>query len=1510
MSSAVGSVIGCYEIIRPLGRGGMGEVLLARDTRLGRLVAIKLLTCPSEQRFLSEARVTAQFSHENIVTIYEIGQHNGYPYMVLEYLKGMTLRQWVDERAERSRDAGAGPSGTDAPGLPPGRAAELMIPVVRAMVSAHALGIVHRDLKPSNIMLTDTGLIKVLDFGIATLLDFPEAGREPRDTLVELEASQTQSTSNRRVGSMPYMSPEQWNAGSVDHRADIWAVGLILAELVLGHHLLAPLFVDSLRAVGDLDIAMPSMLEMRPELGKLSSIIDRCLLKCKEDRIGTARELLEELESLAIGRRRAPVQAEEQAPPYLGLSAFQESDATRFFGRARVLGQAVTRLREQPLLVVVGPSGAGKSSFVRAGLIPALKQTGDAWMALILRPGTHPLTTVAELLLAHGWQTSTESADPRLAQRAESSDRAELLARLRAAPGLLGAQLRARARRKRARILLFIDQGEELYTLAAADERGAFLASLAGVADDMASPLRVVIALRSDFLDRMTEAHAAMAEFGRGLMLLPPMDREGLREALMRPLGALEYRFESPGLVEDMLDTLEHTAGALPLLQFTSARLWERRDRARHLLTDVSYRQMGGVAGALASHADTVLGAMSPSERKLVRTVLLRLVTPERTRALASVGELRELGAGPADTSADIDRVLGRLIEARLLTAESSGEIDATVELVHESLITSWPTLAQWLTDHQDDAAFLARLRHAAKEWEANGRAEGLLWRGQTADEARRWQARYSGGFSPAEQRYLQAVLGLAERSRQQRRRIVAGSMGLLVLVAASMSYLAWQMRVEATRAQMEAVLARDMTRLAAARANQDDPTTAVALLREIESPDPPRGWSELAKHVLDAGVAPTVLLGHSDAVLQVAWSPEGTRIASASWDNTVRVWNADGSGEPLVLRGHTDGVDSVAWSPDGTRIVSSSHDKTVRVWNADGSGAPRVLRGHTDQVWAVACSPDGTRIVSGSTDGTVRVWNADGSGVPLVLPGHSALVASVAWSPDGTRIVSGSWDKIVRVWNADGSGPPLLLQGHTANVYSVAWSPDSTRIVSGSYDKTMRVWNADGSGAPQVLTGHSDWVTSAKFSPDGTRIVSSSWDHTLRVWNADGSGSPFVLRGHAGAVWSVAWSPDGTRIASSSYDGTARVWNADRHSAPLVMSGHSDNPWTVEWSPDGTRVVSASYDKTVRVWSADGSGPPLVLRGHSDCIRSAAWSPDSTRIASGAQDKTVRVWNADGSGKPLVLEGHSRWVQGVAWSPDGARIASVAKDRTVRVWNLGGSGEGSGAPLLLQGYSELVNRPPGDDSSPPQVNSVAWSPDGTRIAYPSWENTAWVRSADGSGAPLVLQGHSDHVLWVAWSPDGTRIASASNDKTVRVWNADGSGAPLVLRGHSDQVLGVAWSPDGARIASSSHDGTVRIWNADGSGEPVVLQGLAGAVWSVSWSPDGTRIASSHGDKSVRVWRDLRPVKRYDPRLWTATTYCLPIAERQRFLGTSEQVSQEEHARCVRRVKQASASSS
>ncbi|MEM9493137.1 MAG: protein kinase, partial [Myxococcota bacterium] len=457
----------------------------------------------------------------------------------------------------------------------------------------------------------------------------------------------------------------------------------------------------------------------------------------------------------------------------------------------------------------VGPSGAGKSSFVRAGLIPALQRSGEGWEAFILRPGREPMAALVGVLLQISPRSTSALAD-RSASLGDSRSRDELLEVLRTQPGYLGVKLRARAQHKVRRVLLFVDQFEELYTLCAdPDERGAFVACLEAAADDATSPLRVILTLRSDFLDRVADDRERMHEVIRGVVVLPAMGRADLRDALVRPVEQAGHRYETAGMVDTMLDELHDTQCPLPLLQFAAAQLWQRRDRQARLLSQASYDQLGGVAGALARHADTVLAGFSSREQALVRALFLRLVTPEHTRAIVSLAELREIGQ---DAGA-VEQVVQQLASARLLIIET-GDDDAAgqdaadqmlIELSHESLIERWPRLTRWLDEDQEAAQFRARMQAAAREWHRQGRTDDLLWRGRAAQQAQTWLDRHPAQraderppgdsrqtqISADERQYVRAVVDLAARARRRRRFIAVFSFALLSAVAVLVSLLA-----------------------------------------------------------------------------------------------------------------------------------------------------------------------------------------------------------------------------------------------------------------------------------------------------------------------------------------------------------------------------------------------------------------------------------------------------------------------------------------------------------------------------------------------------------------------------------------------------------------------------------------------------------------------------------------------------------------------------------------------
>ena len=599
--------------------------------------------------------------------------------------------------------------------------------------------------------------------------------------------------------------------------------------------------------------------------------------------------------------------------------------------------------------------------------------------------------------------------------------------------------------------------------------------------------------------------------------------------------------------------------------------------------------------------------------------------------------------------------------------------------------------------------------------------------------------------------------------------------------------------------------------------------------------------WDRLANSDL------LTLKGHSASVLGVAFSPDGTRLASASSDKTVKVWDAATGQETLTLKGHTGGVTSVAFSPDGTQLASASDDKTVTVWDVAAGQELLTLKGHTDRVSSVAFSPDGTWLASASMDKTVKVWDAATGQETLTLEGHTKGVLSLAFSPVGMRVASASYDKTVKVWDAATGQEMLTLKGHTNSVNSVAFSRGGRRLATGSSDAftllgsgfskrsarthpaEVKVWDAVTGQETLTLIGHTAMVSSVVFSPDGRRVASVtgavySGPAEVKVWDAATGQETLTLKGHTNGANSLAFSPDGTQLASASYDKTVKVWDVAPGETPILKGGVQ----CVAFSPDGTRLATLSETQRseVKVWDAATGQETLTLEGHTNSVNSVAFNRDGTRLASASADKTIKVWDAVTGHETLTLEGHADWVRSVVFSPNGKHLASASDDKTIKVWDAATGQE----TLTLRGHTSVVW-------------GVAFSPDGTRLASASGDHTLKMWDVATGQETLTLRGHTDQVSTVVFSLDGTQMASASYDKTVKLWNAATGQEMLTLKGHTNSVNSVVFSPDATRLASASMDGSVKLWDAATGQETLTFKGHTGGVTSVSFSPDGTRLA-------------------------------------------------------------------
>ncbi|WP_405734745.1 hypothetical protein OG607_40935 [Streptomyces sp. NBC_01537] len=1060
--------------------------------------------------------------------------------------------------------------------------------------------------------------------------------------------------------------------------------------------------------------------------------------------------------------------------PFPGLSSFTESDASVFFGRDAEVRALLDKVRPTDargilrVVTVIGPSGVGKSSLVQAGLIPSLRSERMKWrVAPTIVPGDHPL---ASLALSFAAVNSTLSNTPAFPQR------------LRITPNAEGA---------RSRLLFFVDQAEELFTLCDPSERQNFFDVIVRLL--LENPeIWILFAVRSDFFTMFLQS--ADSHLFRSPIAVGALGADSLREVIERPAVAAGIEFDPIDLVAQI--AADTSSGvALPLLSFTLQELYFARRGNK--VTRSDYERLGGVRGVISRQADkisTELTGRNP-EAPIIST-LLNFVTvtgdmPTRRRVKAS-----ELG--PEELA-----VARAFLAGRLLVSDSSSD-DAynenVLEVAHEALFDQWGPLHQQIENRIENLRQRGDLERWSQEWVSSGCRDSYLLTGERTTAAYQW---LTTGEHP---------IRISPEGR---------------------SFIDRSMRAD--QATMRR-LSENLSRQALAELERD-PEHALRLAIAANEECAP---TSLACQALTAAMSRAsvrkLLMGHEQDACSVAWSPDGRRLASGSFDRTIRIWDSETGAELKVLRGHQDGVWSVAWSPDGRRLASGSFDRTARIWDSETGAELKVLRGHQDGVRGIAWSPDGSRVATGSYDSEVRVWNVPEGALVVSLQGHSDWVRAVAWSPNGHLIASGAYDKSVQIWDAN-LGHSLGSVQLPDSVHSVSWSHDSTKIAAALEDHTVRIVDIASDTVVTTVDGHGDVVYSVEWSPDDSQLVTGSFDHTVRIWDATTSGEIIAFRGHQDWVRCVTWSPDGKRVASGSFDRTVRVWDISPGDFMVTLYGHNGWVRCVAWSPEGSYIASGSFDRSVRIWDPLSGLCIKVLTGHNNWVRCVAWSSDGSHLLSASEDRSVRIWNPLTEDEPRILSGHEDGVVCCAWSPDDRRIASGSYDRFVKVWDA----ETGNELMTLSGHHDAIR-------------SVAWSPDSRRIASGSYDCVVKVWDAETGNELMTLSGHHDAIRSVAWSPDGRRIASGSYDCVVKVWDAETGNELMTLSGHHDAIRCVAWSPDGRRIASGGQDHSVRIWDTE-DGCEVMAFGHDSTLESVAWGPDSNWIAVACSDDHVYLWR-------------------------------------------------------
>jgi WD40 repeat protein len=498
--------------------------------------------------------------------------------------------------------------------------------------------------------------------------------------------------------------------------------------------------------------------------------------------------------------------------------------------------------------------------------------------------------------------------------------------------------------------------------------------------------------------------------------------------------------------------------------------------------------------------------------------------------------------------------------------------------------------------------------------------------------------------------------------------------------------------------------------------------------------------------------------VGH-DGTDAVAVSPDLARVAlSWSEQKTIEVYEAPSGRRLAACHGHDQRISALAFSPDGSRLASASDDGTARLWDAATGASLHELRTHTAKVLRVAFRPDGARLLTTSADGTVRRWDTR-SGKEEIYPytGHTGEVYAAAFSPGGERIVSGGDDRTVRLWHAAGRADVAVLEGHTGAVKALAFGPDGRSLTSLGEDGTVRTWDVGPAADLPVLRGHRLYVYPVAYSPDGRWIASGSWDGYVRLWDAL-TGESCAELPVGGYVRTLAFGPDGRWLVTGcDEDRRLQVWDVATGRHQRDLEGPEQVLVAVAVRPDGGQVAALDRDGEVKVVDVASGRAVASMRVAAGFARRAlAYSPDGCRLAGAGDDWQVYLWDVPSYRLSARLGGHTGEVFSVAFSADGRRLVSASADRTVRVWDV----ETGQCRAVMSGHTS-------------DAFTAVFHPDGTRIASAGRDRMIWLWDAATGEEVARLPGHTNYVYSLTFSPDGKSLASGSGDGTVRLWDTE-----------------------------------------------------------------------------------------------------------------------------------------
>ncbi|MBZ8180312.1 nSTAND1 domain-containing NTPase [Oscillatoria salina] len=1152
------------------------------------------------------------------------------------------------------------------------------------------------------------------------------------------------------------------------------------------------------------------------------------------DRAGYKKEFRSD--SLAVQDPLSSEQLSSLSCPYRGLSAFKTEDAAYFFGREQFTEKLLEAVRSRSLVAVVGASGSGKSSVIAAGLIYSLSQDSD-WIIVSVRLGNSPFYALAAALI------------PALQLEISEVDKLKEIKKLATMLRLGEYGLRdvveqvLQQNRQAKQLLLVIDQFEELFTLCpSAEEVRRFLDELTiALQAAMAQPksnFKLAIALRADFYGYAI-AHRAFSDCLQGAIVnLSSMNNQELREAIAKPAQMIGVEIET-GLTERILEAVSKEPGNLPLLEFALTLLWEKSladwqlnlptsdSEVKFVLTHKAYEEIGGVELALAQHAEKVYDSLHSEAKQQAQQIFIQLVRPgEGTADTRRLATRTQLGENSTD-------LVMRLADARLVvTGRDKATGEETVEIVHEALISGWERLRQWMEIDREFRIWQEQLRFAINQWEVGERKEDLLLPKALLAKAEVWQEKRFEDLAASEINFIEASKIYHEKEAERWRRVceeaqqqkqialahqLAVQAEMLRRTSSDLLVRSVLLAVESLRRYPTLEGAQTLRRglallprpVASMQENQFEWVLAAAFsgdgnyLATLNESDCLQVWNVQAEEEIhsiqpaSAIVARPKLMIRDRAIINpMALSFDGQFLATASLDNTVRLWNL--TTQKYFTFASKAEIKYLAFSEDGRFLAAASEDDLVRIWNL--TNGEEICLSHEEGVRAIAFSSDRQFLATVGMDNTAKIWDLAHQ-KEVTAKTYQGFVSHVVFTEDGKCLAVESRDSNLYIWNVF-SGEQVTCLTHKGNAVALNFSPQGKYLASaddGRYYcnslccvncfEVVYVWNLN-RGTEVARITHP--TIAVAFSFDETKIATvGRYSPARRVWEINTGEEVVCLPCAGGSQGRVSFNPNLETLATIC-QGEVQLWSIKTGQNIVSLAARK----VLAISPDWRYLVVADEGE-VCLQSMEIETNKYYLTYNSN-ILNTVWSGNGRNLAIATSDRLVKVWqlNENSEVKSFPQEGE---VQDLALSYQGKYLAVVVENLTY-IWDV----------FLLEEIIAL-------EHLECLSTAVSFSFDEEYLAVGNYDGIIEVwRVKDWSKVTSMrhdwdVRETGRDIKSIAFSPDGKYLATACADCTARVWEI-ATGREIGRMTHEDCVWAVEFSLNGKYIATNSSDGTARVW--------------------------------------------------------------------------------------------------